>query len=646
MMKVAALMASAALLLSPGAAAAQTASPPLVPVSRSLADFATLPFMEGPELSPDGTRVAAKLAMGGKQVLAILGLFRDNNKTPAIIGLGDAELLSWQWVNDSWLAIKIGSAQPFEGETVYFTRIAGVSADGKTIKPIAFRESGQFADVIWTARDGTPRILMTRQKSLYLEQGFWPSVETVDVSTGIKRPVIAGREGVRNWYADASGAVRMGIGYDDSSRTSRLLYRATEDGPFQTLDRADTRRDERLTVPYLMTGSVARSMTISGHEGFDALYELNLPDLTLGKRIFGIDGYDVDGVELTRDGGALAGIYYTTDRPHVQWIDPALAETQALFDKAVGARTASIVSLSRDHQRMLVRVGDASQPGSIYFFDAAGDGRMNLFAHLNSAIKGTQLGPVSTYRYKARDGLSIEAVLTLPKGRNPKGLPLILMPHGGPEARDSASYDWWAQFLADRGYAVVQPNYRGSTGYGRKFEDAAEGQWGLKMQDDLNDAVADLATRGVIDSKRVCIVGGSYGGYAAFRAAQRDGAQFRCAVSYAGVADLNGMIRYDSRFLNANASKAGWRKTAPDLKAVSPINYATDFAAPMLIMHGKMDLRVPVAQSRKMAERLKAAGKTVEYVEQPEGDHHFTREADRVQFLQVLEAFLKKHNPA
>jgi dipeptidyl aminopeptidase/acylaminoacyl peptidase len=166
------------------------------------------------------------------------------------------------------------------------------------------------------------------------------------------------------------------------------------------------------------------------------------------------------------------------------------------------------------------------------------------------------------------------------------------------------------------------------------------------MQDDLNDGVTALAEKGTIDPKRVCIVGASYGGYAALRGAQRDGALFRCAISFAGVSDLNGMMSYDSHFLNSNARRASWRQSAPDLKAVSPINLAAQFSTPVLIVHGKKDLRVPVSQSRKMADRLKAAGKTVEYIEQPEGDHHFSREADRKQFLEASEAFLRKYNPA
>lgn len=189
-------------------------------------------------------------------------------------------------------------------------------------------------------------------------------------------------------------------------------------------------------------------------------------------------------------------------------------------------------------------------------------------------------------------------------------------------------------------------HYRGSSGFGTKFAEAGKGQWGLKMQDDLTDAVAWAAKEGIADPKRVCIVGGSYGGYAAFRAAQRDKGIYRCAVSYAGVSDLAAMVRYDSSFLNGGRSKDYFRGLAPDLKSVSPINYANEFSTPILIMHGKADQVVQVKQSREMAEKLKAAGATYRYVEQPLGDHHFTREADRVQFLQELEAFLAKYNPA
>lgn len=601
--------------------------------------------MSDPELSPDGTMVAAKVAINGTQVLVIRALF-DANRAPVMVGLGEAELRSWSWVNNGWLVLEVGAVKQFEGEPLYMTRIAGLSADGKTLNSVAFREGGQNAHTIWIAHDGTPRVLMSIQKSIYLDSGFWPSVQEVDVSTGRDRTQVAGVTDVMNWYADPSGSVRMGIGYDDDKRMSRLLYRPTVRDSFKTVDRADMRAKDSLTIPILTSDPAGPSWTISGHEGFDALYELDVARLAIGKRVFGVDGYDVDGVARSSDGKSITGIYYTSDHAHVNWLDPALATIQADLDKAVAPRTARIVSMSLNQKQMIVQVGSASQPGSFYYYNDEAGGSMKRFAFVNEALKDESLGQVSMFRFKSRDGLSIEAVLTLPRDGTHKNLPLILMPHGGPEARDAAEYDWWTQFLADRGYAVVQPNYRGSTGYGSVFQRAGDGQWGTKMQDDLNDAVDALAASGTIDPKRVCIVGASYGGYAALRGAQRDGGRYRCAISYAGVSDLNGMIRYDGQFLNANASREGWRQSAPDLKAVSPVNFAADFSTPVLIMHGKKDLRVPLSQSRRMVDRLKAAGKAVDYVEQPLGDHHFSRQADRLQFLETMEAFLKKHNPS
>lgn len=626
---------------------AQSVAAPSAPAPAAqipAAAFGKLPFMEDPELSPDGTRVATKLSVQGQQMLAILSLF--GKKPPLLVPLGDNDLLSWDWVNDDWLVVRIGNTSPVEGEQFYLTRLAGIPANGGKPRLIAFKSGGQTASVVWRANDGSPRILMSMQKSVYIGADFWPDIDEVDISTGKTRSIVQSRQDVMQWIADPSGAVRMGVGYNDDNRTSKLLYRPDGSSSFRVLDRASGRKDESLVFPILLSGSEKRALTIEKSDGFDALFEFDLTTFQSGKRIFAKPGYDIDSVILNPAGTDVAGVRYTSDGGRVHWLDPALAEIQSMLDNAVGTRFAHIVSLSRDQKKMLVWVGDASQPGAYYYFNAEAGGSMTRFAFVNGTLGNQSLGPVSMFRYQARDGLSIEAVLTLPKGLQAKNLPLILLPHGGPEARDTASYDWWAQFLASRGYAVVQPNYRGSTGYGEAFQDAGNGEWGRKMQDDLNDAVADLAAKGVIDPKRVCIAGASYGGYAAMRGAQRDGAKFRCAISFAGVADLNGMMSYDSRFLYSNASRAGWKQSAPDLKDVSPISHPDEFSTPILIIHGKKDLRVPVSQSRRMVDRLRDAGKPVDYVEQTLGDHYFSREADRIQFLEVMEAFLKKHNPA
>lgn len=579
-------------------------------------------------------------------MLAILTLVNPT-KDISIVGMGENDLNRWSWVNDGWLVAGIGATTGVEGEDWYIRRAIGISADGKKINPIAFKAAAQNADdVIWIARDGSPRILLGLQKSIYSNfPGFWPEVNEVDVSTGRMKMVVASRENVMNWYADATGTVRMGIGYNDLQRTSRLLYRPDGRSIFRTIDRANKRKDEDLTVPALFLVDSGKAVAFDESSGYNAIYDLDLSSLSLGKQIFGVAGQDISSIIPDQAGSGVVGVRYTEDRPRTHWFDPRMAEIQAQIDKAVGNRQAHIISWSRDWSRLLVYVGGADRPGAYYFY-APETGIMNFFAKEYETLGTKAFNPVRTIRYKARDGLEIPAVMTLPNRRDAKNLPLILMPHGGPFARDAETWDWQAQFLAERGYAVLQPNYRGSYGYGSSFAAKGEGQWGLAMQDDLNDAVDWAANEGIIDPKRVCIVGVSYGGYAAMRAAQRDGDKFRCAISYAGVSDLASMMRYDGRFLNSGASRDWIKGQAPDFRSVSPINFPEQFSTPILLMHGKKDLRVQVKQSREMAEKLQKAGKDYIYIEQPEGDHHFSRQEDRLQFLKEMESFLAKHNPA
>ncbi|MDB5704601.1 MAG: peptidase [Sphingomonas bacterium] len=638
-----------ALLLccAPTALSGQTAPPPApqaaatpVPIER----FARLPFMEAPVLSPDGTRIATRLAVNGVQRLAIIPL--DDFRKTVQINPGDADINSLTWVNDQWLVARIGAMSSVQGDSWYLRRVVGISADGKKNQIIGQQQAQIADDILWVARDGSPHILLALQTSIYSDDaGFWPEVRDFDVSTGKGKLVLNPTTNVMDWYADSTGAVRMGIAYDDMSRTTKLLYRASRDQSFHMVDKVRGPRAALGNVPALFLPEAGKALAYDDDDGFNALYDLDLATLKTGKKLFGVPGYDIDNLITGAGGTTMLGVRYTDTRPRTHWFDPALAKVQEEIDKAVGTRQAQIISWNKDFSVLIVFVGGADRPGAFYTF-RPDDGVLRLLAKVNEDLGTGAYAPVTTIRYKARDGLEIQAVLTLPKDRPGKNLPLILMPHGGPFARDDESWDWWVQFLASRGYAVLQPNYRGSSGYGNEFTDKGRGQWGLAMQDDLTDAVKWAAEQGIADPKRVCIVGASYGGYAALRAAQRDHGVYRCAVSYAGVSDMAGILRYDASFLNSGRTKDFWRDQAPDLKAASPINFAADFSIPILIMHGKADNRVPVKQSREMAEKLKAAGKTYRYVEQPKGDHHFSQEADRVQFLKELEAFLAQYNPA
>jgi dipeptidyl aminopeptidase/acylaminoacyl peptidase len=637
------LAASAALLPCAGLAAQGGAA--ARPAPRPIEDFAALPFMEGPRLSPDGTKVASRIATGGTQYFAVTPLFGGGK--PSLLKAGDSDINWWRWVNDEWLVLGIGDTVKVEGEDFYVRRALGVSADGAKMVQLAWRDAAQGADdVLWVADDGSPRIRIAVQKSVYLDNAeFWPQVLEIDVSTGKSKTVVKPHPEVFSWYADGSGTIRVGVGATAQGRSLRLLYRDRDGEGFGVIDRANSRKGQNLLLPSLFLPEPGQALAIDDRGGFDALYKLDLKTMTVGERVFGAAANDIDGIVADRTGTKLLGVTLTEAAPRVHWLDPDLAKLQASLDEAVPGRRASIVSMDSARERFLIHIGGADRPGTYYYVTALG-GALQRLAHVNPRIGAGKLHPVRTIRYKARDGLEIPAVLTLPAGAGARGLPVVVMPHGGPFARDSESWDWWTQFLADRGYAVVQPNYRGSSGYGTAFTEKGQGQWGLAMQDDLNDALAFLAKEGIADPKRAAIVGASYGGYAAMRAAQRDGALYRCAVSYAGVSDLQALVRYDGRFLNTGRGIDWLRKQAPNLRDVSPINHAGQFSIPILLIHGKKDQRVPEKQSRELAEKLRRAGKEVRYVEQPLGDHHFSREADRLQFLTELEAFLKQHNPA
>ena len=606
--------------------------------------FAELPMLEGPEVSPDGKRFAGQLAVQGKQYFAVAAF---DASSMQLISIGDTDLNWWRWVNDEWLVIGIGKTMPVEGDEWYITRAIGVNANTGKMVTLNTPDTGQNGGrLVWTAQDGTPRILLAAQTSIYSNMpGFWPKVDQVDVSNGKHRRVIDGREGVMDWYADGAGTVRMGIGRSEDGRSRRLLYRPDGRTDFRIIDRAKGIHDS-LLVPSLFLPDPGKALVVQDDDkGFSALWEFDLATLHTGKQLFGVPGYDISGPVIDPVRSSLLGVAVTENRSTTHWIDPGMAALQKKLSGMVQGAQVEITSFNADHSVVILRVGDASAPGAYFYYRASEDALAPL-AMNNQTLKLRRLHPVKTIHYKARDGLDIAAVLTLPRGSTGKNLPLILMPHGGPSARDEEEWDWWSQFLADRGYAVIKPNYRGSTGFGTPFLEKAEGQWGLAMQDDLNDAVKALVDQGIADPKRVCIVGASYGGYAAFRAAQRDGKLFRCAVSFAGVSDLGRMVAYDSQFLGGGQGKDWMRAQAPDFKAVSPLYHAEEFSTPILIVHGKKDRRVPFKQSKLMADRLQAAGKPFEFIEQPEGDHHFTRGEDRLSFLKALEAFLAKYNPA
>ena len=309
------------------------------------------------------------------------------------------------------------------------------------------------------------------------------------------------------------------------------------------------------------------------------------------------------------------------------------------------------VSWSRDRSRAIVRLTGVKH-GIAYAFVDLGSHKAAMIGQAYQGVTADDLADVNIVKYPAQDGQMIQAFLTVPIGREFKNLPLIVLAHDGPAGRDQAGFDWQAQALASRGYAVLQPQFRGSTGFDPKLEAAGAGEFGRKMQSDLSDGVRALASKGYIDPKRVCIVGVGYGGYAALAGVTLEQGVYRCAVAVAGASDLRKLM------VNRPAGPFGppppspWERfvgakgpTDPLYEQISPASHAAQAAGPVLLIHAQNDAVAPIQQSWDMEAALKKANKPVELVTLTGDDHGLAREATRLQTLQATVAFLEKNNP-
>jgi dipeptidyl aminopeptidase/acylaminoacyl peptidase len=364
-------------------------------------------------------------------------------------------------------------------------------------------------------------------------------------------------------------------------------------------------------------------------------------------------GEDLDG--LLHDPGDLSllgGVTLKGDDLRYTFFDPKGQSAWNAVVKAFPGDRVSLASWSQDRRKIVVYIDTKEGPAYALVDLDAKSARWLGMVYRDVPTEG--VSPVLSIRYKARDGLEITGYLTMPRGKEARNLPLVVLPHGGPEGRDTPGFDWWSQALASRGYAVLQPNFRGSEGFGWDFIKAGFGQWGKAMQTDLSDGVRDLTARGWIDPKRVCIVGASYGGYAALAGATLDKGVYRCATSVAGPSDLKRMLQDNQkRYLTtSNAAMRYWLRFMgadglkdPDLATISPAKLADQVDIPILLIHGEDDTVVPYEQSQIMATALKKAGKPVELVTLKGEDHWLSSGATRLTMLTSTIAFLEKHNP-
>jgi dienelactone hydrolase len=612
------------------------------PIRPTAADFAAEAAISDPLLSPDGHAIAAREQRGASSTLIVLNA--DNPAAlPARFGLGNTHLGAMHWAGNRKLLLTVLSTSRIYNVEVPVFRL--VSVDVVTGQSLALdtKSRGILAgDVLYVDPQGA-WALVSSQDTI----DSFPSVKRVDLATGVASVVEKPRDNVWDWYADSHGVVRGGLAYTDSRW--KLWYREKAGEPLRALKgkigKADSTVDRFIFSRKDGTGAIVTD----AKTGRFGLYKYDFDTDSIGAPIYENPVVDIADVVSDPDTGDIQGVTYQDDRRRTHWLDPMLAKVQAQLDTAMPDAVNDIVSLTTDQGRALVLCESSSSP-PVYFLLDRKAGQMHPVIDNFARIDSAALAPVVAVNYRARDGLNIPAYLTLPLGKA-KALPLVVLPHGGPFERDDWSYDPLVQFIASQGYAVLQPEYRGSTGYGKSFVENGYGQWGHKMQDDLDDGVDWLARSGKVDPKRVCIMGGSYGGYAALWGAIRNPERYRCAISFAGVSDLRAQIRDNRKSFSATRYFKAWRTRIAgegkvDLSTVSPITYAAELKVPVLIAHGEQDTTVAPAQSHAMVNALTKAHANVTSVFYKDGDHSWGNAVNFEDLLKRVKAFLAANNPA
>lgn len=638
-----------------GVAAAQTpapaaaaAKPDTVPPRISAAAFAKSGGISNPILSPDGKRIALTVVIKGKFAVAVIDA---ETRTPVRrFDLPDKQELEWyKWAGSDRLLISSSAIVPWFGDEARATRLLVSDLTSGKTSFIAKGDMGLEGDDLLYTDPAGQFVLLAMQRTIYDYPSVWRfPLDGTAAKTGkqVQKP----QHGIWEWFADDAGVVRMGLEFDNAK--TKVWYRKTEAEQFRAIAKLteDNVDDQIWDVIRITSGSDEGYALKPDDTGRMAFRKFNYATRTAGEVVFAVPGWDVTDYELDKDNKPLAA-YYTDDRNHVHWFDPKMRTLQAKLARAMPDTDLSIISQAKDDSRMVVWAAHEDDPGT-YFLYTAATRRLEAFSSYRPDIDPAQLARPKPVSYTARDKTVIHAYLTLPRGRPAKNLPLIVLPHGGPYGvRDQLRYDGEVQFLANRGYAVIQPNYRGSDGYGDTFEELGDGQIGRAMQDDLDDAMDWAVAQGIADPKRVCMVGSSYGGYAALWAVTRNPERYRCAASFAGVTDWKRQLKYDDQFFSSKGRRK-WRSRVAgeaakfDLDLVSPVAQIARLTRPVLLAHGDDDTNVPFKQFTLYRDAAAKAGKTVETVVFPQEGHGFSKPENEQKYYEALDAFLAKHNPA
>ena len=636
-------------------AAAQTAARP-----HTLDDLLRDWDIQDAQLSPNGDYLAVTVPIkDNKVILSVFPLARPSEVRTIGVGESGEMIGEFQWAAPDRLVYSILKRRGgYRIEPFRTGEVMAINADGTGFKVLhSWRGDQQagtrlnrtqsqstFGEVFDTLVDDDRHVLMATTSINQGADGDFAEAWLLDIDSGSRKKMANAPLRSARFLADRSGEIRIAFGID-SKLDTKIYLRAGKGDEWKLI--VDEATDGLSSVPIALhpsgTGLYAHRQQKNGPYG---LFRLSLTDLTWTP-VSEDPISDPLAYYLTGDGSDLYGVLYDDGRRVVRPVgSSAEAQLQAALQKAFGDALVEIVNFTRDGNYALVEVSSSDNPGDFYRFDRRSK-KAEYIASRGQWLDQRQLAPKLPVSLRARDGLALHGYLTVPRGLEAKNLPLVVWLHGGPHGvRDDAEYHQDAQILAFGGYAVLQLNFRGSGGYGSRFQTAGYQRWGREMQDDVTDATRWAIEQGIADAERVCIGGASYGGYAAMMGIVREPKLYRCAVSYAGAHDLP-MLYWkgdidDSVFGRSYLNRVLGNDEAYLVDA-SPITHVAKIEAPVLLLAGNMDRRVPVAHAKDMAAALRKAGKPVELIVKPREGHGFYDPENRREAADAILRFLDRH---
>ncbi len=619
-----------------------------------LSAYGALPMISRADISPDGSKVATIANVDG---VSYFLLYDASGKPLAKGEIDKLKARSVYFYNDNYVIVTVSETTTTYGFRGEYENSAAfvVNLETLDIQQLLVKTKRLFP-----AQSGLGRILGKGPKpDTVLMQAFMggpgstPSRDLLSVSldNGRGRVTSRGSNDTIDWFSDGKGSPLIRESYNNKKNLYTIQH--FDGDRWQTVYEEEDANVPPLSIRGITPDStgVVFISTSKRTDGFDELMKMDFEGNVSGP-LLAAEGREIDSIYTDAERRVL-GVRYSGASPSYDFLDETIAAAYDAMSERLPNATLYLNSWSDDKTKFLYNVFEPSL-GDIWLVQDVSTDTVKMIAKNRPSISSQHIGVVLAIEYKARDGLDIPAIVTLPPNSDmDANLPLIVLPHGGPRSYDRLDFDWMAQFFASRGYAVLQPNFRGSTGYGYEFEQAGHGEWGGKMQDDITDGVKALGAAGIADPDRACIVGASYGGYSALVGATLTPELYKCVIAIAPVSDLNRMLSDVKRESGRDHWVIDyWENLMVDgdarrnkLRSISPANFADKVQAPVLLLHGDDDTVVPYRQSQIMRNKLKSAGKDVKIVKLKGEDHWLSVAKTRMQLLEEMDKFVAEHLP-